>query len=66
VRLNKNPWTPGQDNRRTLNGAGVGVNWTDPGNFMVRAYYARKLGNEKATSSPDKSGRFWIQLVKYF
>ena len=66
VRLNRNPWTPGQENRRTLSAAGVGVNWSDPGNFMVRAYYARKLGSEKASSSPDRSGRFWIQLVKYF
>jgi hemolysin activation/secretion protein len=65
VRTNRNPWTAG-DNRRTLSGAGVGLVWSDPGNFMVRTYYARKLGNEKATSSPDKSGRFWIQGVKYF
>jgi hemolysin activation/secretion protein len=65
VTLNKNPWQAGQ-NRRTLSGAGVGVNWAEPGNFMVRAYYARKLGNEPAISSPDKSGRFWVQLVKYF
>ena len=40
--------------------------WSDPGNFMLRAYYAVKLGNEKAISAPDKSGRFWIQGIKYF
>ena len=39
---------------------------SDPGNFMLRAYYARKLGSEMAISAPDKSGRFWIQGVKYF
>jgi hypothetical protein len=33
---------------------------------MVRAYYARKLGGEAAQSAPDRSGRFWIQAVKYF
>ena len=65
VRTNKDPWSGGQ-NRRTLSGAGVGLVWSDPGNFMVRTYYARKLGSEKAISSPDKSGRFWIQGVKYF
>ena len=65
VRTNKEPWTEGP-NRRTLSGAGVGIQWSDPGNFLVRTSYARKLGNEKATSSPDKSGRFWIQGVKYF
>jgi hemolysin activation/secretion protein len=52
--------------RRTLNGAGIGLNWSDANNFMLRAYYAFKLGDEKATSAPDESGRFWIQGVKYF
>jgi hemolysin activation/secretion protein len=65
VTINKNPWAAGS-NHRTLSGAGVGINWSESNNFMVRAYYARKLGNEVATSAPDRSGRFWIQLVKYF
>ncbi|CDS53302.1 Hemolysin activation/secretion protein [Polaromonas sp. CG9_12] len=67
VTINKNPgpWTTG-DNRRTLSGAGVGLNWSEYNNFMVRTYYARKLGSGTATSPPDKSGRFWIQAVKYF
>jgi hemolysin activation/secretion protein len=66
VNLNKNPWDPTVSNRRTLSGAGVGLNWSDTNNFMVRAYYAVKIGDEEATSAPDKSGRFWIQAVKYF
>lgn len=65
VTLHKNPWFAGP-NQRTLNAAGVGITWGDPGNFLVRAYYARKLGSEPALSAPDKSGRFWIQAVKYF
>jgi hemolysin activation/secretion protein len=65
VRTNKEPWAGGE-NRRTLSGAGVGINWSEPGNFMVRASYAHRLGSEKATSSRDRSGRFWIQGVKYF
>lgn len=56
----------GAGTRRTLSGAGVGVNWSDTNNFVVRAYYAIKLGDEAANSAPDKSGRFWIQAVKYF
>jgi hypothetical protein len=44
----------------------VGVLWDDPGNFAVRAYYAFELGNEAAISAPDRSGRFWIQAIKYF
>jgi hemolysin activation/secretion protein len=65
VTANKNPWAAGP-NRRTLSGAGVGLNWSATNNFIVKAYYARKLGNEAATSAPDASGRFWIQGVKYF
>ena len=65
VTINKNPWAAGP-NRRTLSGAGVGLNWTVSNSFVIKTYYARKLGNEVATSAPDSSGRFWIQAVKYF
>lgn len=65
VKRDKNPWT-NEENSRTLSGAGVGAVWSEAGNFMVRAYYARKLGSDMATSAPDRSGRFWIQAVKYF
>lgn len=65
VKINKNPWYAG-DNERSLSSAGVGLMWADPGNFAVRTYYAVKLGNEDATSAPDKSGRFWFQAIKYF
>ncbi len=65
VTLNTNPWDS-SSNHRTLSGAGVGTTWDDYNNFSVRAYYAWKIGNEIALSAPDKSGRFWIQAVKYF
>jgi hemolysin activation/secretion protein len=65
VLVNKNPWN-NSNNRRTLSGAGVGINWFDYNNFMVRTAYAFKLGNAQATSAPDRNGRFWIQAVKYF
>lgn len=65
VMINKTNWT-GMRNRRTLSGAGIGINWSEVNNFMVRAYYAVKVGDEDAISAPDKSGRFWIQAVKYF
>ena len=63
--LHKNPWTA-EDNRRTLSGAGIGLTWADYNNFVVNAYWAHKLGNEAAIAAPDKTNRFWIQLVKYF
>ncbi len=65
VTLNKDPWAPGE-NHRTLSGAGIGLSWADYNNFVINAYWAHKLGNAVATSAPDKSGRFWIQGVKYF
>ncbi|PLC54726.1 peptide transporter [Pollutimonas nitritireducens] len=65
VSAHKNPWSS-ESNRRTLSGAGVGVNWMDYNNFAVKLAYARKLGNEETLSAPDKDGRFWVQLVKYF
>ena len=65
VTINKNPWAAGS-NQRSLAAYGVGLTWSEPGNFLVRTYYARKLGNDPATSGPDRSGRLWIQGVKYF
>lgn len=65
VTTHHSPWGVG-DNRRSLSGAGVGLNWTVANDLVVKTYYARKLGNESATSAPDKSGRWWLQLVKYF
>jgi hemolysin activation/secretion protein len=63
--INKIPFTSGE-NRRTLSGAGIGLTWADYNNFVVNTYWAHKLGSEVATSAPDKNGRFWFQVVKYF
>lgn len=65
VRINRDPWD-NSPNERNLIGAGAGLSWSDPGNYSVRAYYAAALGNEEAMSAPHKSGRFWIQAIKYF
>ena len=65
VKLNRDAWSAGE-NRRTLSGAGVGVTWTGANALVLKAYYAHKLGNAKATSAPDSAGRFWLQAVKYF
>jgi len=65
ITTDKEPWFAGS-NDRTLSGAGVGLTWDQARNFAVRTYYARKLGGEDAISAPDKSGRFWIQAIKYF
>ncbi len=65
VTINRKPWT-NANNHRNLSAAGVGLTWADYNNFTVRTFYGWKLGNEPATSAPDKNGRFWIQAIKYF
>jgi hemolysin activation/secretion protein len=68
VKTFENPWFTGP-NHRTLSAAGLGVNWVAYNNFTVSAYWAHKLGNDRATSVPaseDSGSRFWVQGVKYF
>ncbi len=65
VKFNHSSWAEGS-RRRHLSGAGLGLYWTRTNRFSVKAFYARKLGSADALSAPDKSGRFWIQAVKYF
>ena len=65
ITINKHPWYAGS-NSETLSSIGAGLTWDDPGDFSVRTYYASKLGSQHAISAPDRSGRFWIQLIKYF
>lgn len=65
VTINKNPWAAGP-NHRTLSAAGVGLTWADNHGLLVKTAYAFKLGDERATSAPDRSGRFWFQVVKFF
>ncbi len=65
VRFAKNPWFTGP-NSAHRSAYGAGVTWSAPNNFLVKATYARKLGDARATSAPDRSGRFWVQLVKLF
>lgn len=59
------PWFTGS-NSAHRSGVGGGLNWFGPGNFIAKASYAHKLGDAAATSAPDRSGRFWFQIVKLF
>jgi hemolysin activation/secretion protein len=65
ITINEHPWYAGS-NDETLSSVGVGLTWDVPGNFSVRTYYATELGSQRAISAPDRSGRFWIELIKYF
>ncbi len=65
VQFDVSPWMEGR-NDATRSGVGVGLDWEDPGNFSATVDYAHEIGGEHATSAPDRFGRFWVQLVKYF
>jgi hemolysin activation/secretion protein len=65
VRYAKDPWFTGP-NVAHRSGYGVGATWAAPNNLIVKVSYARKLGDEDATSAPDRDGRFWFQVAKLF
>ena len=65
VIVNHKPWA-GEQNRRSLMGAGLGVLWARSPDFVLRLDYAWKIGREQATADTDKNARLWIQGVKYF
>ena len=66
VSINRFPWDATSANSRELRGAGLGLNWIGPGNMFLKAYWAFKLGDAVATSAPDASSRFWLQILKAF
>jgi hemolysin activation/secretion protein len=65
VKFADDPWAAGP-NRARRSGIGAGLSWAAPGGAVARVAYARKLGNEAATSGPDKPGRVWFQVSKLF
>lgn len=64
VNFAHDPWLPGPNHARR-SGAGVGLNWAGPDDLFIRTSYARRLGDQIATSGDD-SGQFWFQIVKLF
>ena len=65
IEKNPNPANP-SPNRRSLSGAGLGINYTVPSDYYIKVHYAWKTGSEAAKSDTDKSGRLWLQAVKLF
>lgn len=65
VNFAHDPWFQGP-NKASRSAYGVGAQWLGPYDLFVKATYARKLGDERATSAPDEDGRFWFQVVKLF
>jgi hemolysin activation/secretion protein len=56
----------GAANRRSLSGAGLGLNWVGAQGWSVRVFYACKLHGGPATAEPDRGERVWLQAAKSF
>jgi hemolysin activation/secretion protein len=65
VRVNKNPWVAGADSA-TLNGAGLGLDWSGPEYWHARAYVAARIGAPPALIANAASVRAWIEIGKVF
>jgi hemolysin activation/secretion protein len=67
VAVNRVPWeTTATANRRSLQGAGFGLNFLHSSRLMLKAYYAFPLGGDNATTTTSGTGRFWVQMNKVF
>lgn len=62
--LNRDP-NPGEFNRRTLQGAGLGVHWLLQDSFFLRASLAWRLSGTPTSDPADRKPRLYFQLVKY-
>jgi hemolysin activation/secretion protein len=67
VRVNKNtrPGLTGA-NSATLSGAGVGLNWTGPQQWRVKAYIATRLGSAPTLVASSASTSAWVELSQRF
>lgn len=55
------------DQHRDLAGWGLGLQYSQSGNYYLRLDYARKINGEAYQSeAEDKNGRLWFQAVKMF
>lgn len=55
------------DQHRDLAGWGLGLQYSQPGNYYMRLDYARKINGEAYQSeAEDKNSRLWFQAVKMF
>ena len=65
ITMEQNTWAS-ELNQTTINGAGLGVNWTYKGKFSLQAYIANELEYQVLAIPPVLSQLFWVQAVKYF
>jgi hemolysin activation/secretion protein len=63
--VNKHPWEAGK-NSATLSGAGVGLNWTGPHRWSVKADIAARLGATPTLVADTSTVRAWVELDKVY
>jgi len=59
------PWFVGSNHERR-SGAGLGLVWNSRSNLIVRTTWARRTGDQRITSGPDRRDRFSFQIVQLF
>lgn len=65
VTVNRSPWVAGA-NTASLNGAGIGFNWTSADRWGVRACIASRVGPSPALAGNASSTRGWIEISRGF
>ena len=65
VTINRTPWTTGI-NSATLNGAGIGVNWSGPAQWYAQAYVATRIGSVPTLIANTSTTHAWVVLGKGF
>ena len=65
VTVNTNTW-PGMQggNSGTLNGVGLGFNWSGPDQWSLKAYVAKPIGAVPSLAGSTRSTRVWVELVR--
>jgi hemolysin activation/secretion protein len=63
--INRNVFAPGP-NTTSLNGAGAGLNWTGPAQWVASVTVAAPIGSRPELIGSTTSVRAWAQLTKGF
>lgn len=65
AKLNKDPRPLDGENTRTLQGVGLGLTWSRPDDFLVRASLAWRTSGHPTSDPADRVPRLYFQLIKY-
>ncbi len=65
ITIDQNTWAS-ELKQTTINGAGLGINWTDKDHFSLQVYFASELEDQVLAIQPVLENLFWTQAVKYF